>query len=283
MNPIDIDEHIESTFNKGKTIKSKTITGKKERATRQYFKHAAALSRRKQDKVRYDTFRREEQPDAEDLWLEDLHFANFLGLSTCAWGNGDIVMTYNGGQDCDEYNLGNHVNIDECDRYLKQEQEQAEQEQAEYELRYQEMRQQELDREQELEQQKQEQVATAGTCRCQGGKCVLDHTIICYRFAAGFCALGNNCLFAHGPADAVARYQEQYGDEVSLIGSEDEGWVNADEEEEMPMSEWECAAQYTDRIRYEEEERMTYKVINEHDMILNFEMPNQMWPPSRNK
>ena len=271
MNPIDIDEHIESTFNKGKTIKSKTITGKKERATKQYFKEVAALSRRKPDKVRYDTFRREEQPDAEDLRLEDLHFANFLGISTCALGNGDIVMTYNGGQDCDEYNLGKHVNIAECDKYLKQKQEQ---EQAEYELRC-----QELDREQE-----QEQVATAGTCRCQGGKCVLDHTIICYRFASGFCALGNNCFFAHGPADAVARYQEQYGDEVSLIGSEDEGWVNADEEEApMPMSEWEYAAQYTERIRYEEEERMTYKVINEHDVLLNFEMPNQIWPPSRNK
>jgi len=305
MNPIDIDEHIESTFNKGKTIKSKTIksktiTGKKERATKQYFKEVAALSRRKQDKVRYDTFRREEQPDAEDLRLEDLHFANFLGISTCASGNGDIVMTYNGGQDCDEYNLGNHVNIAECDKYLKQKQEQ---EQAEYELR---CREQELEQEleeqkqeleqkkQELEQQKQEQeqeldreqeqVATAGTCRCQGGKCVLDHTIICYRFAAGFCALGNNCFFAHGPADAVARYQEQYGDEVSLIGSEDEGWVNADEEEApMPMSEWEYAAQYTERIRYEEEERMTYKVINEHDMLLNFEMPNQIWPPSHKK
>ena len=290
MNTIDIDEHINNTtFNTGKTIKSKTITGKKERATRQYFKEAAALSRRKQDKVRYDTFRREEQPDAEDLWLEDLHFANFLGLSTCAWENGDIVMTYNGGQYYDEYNNENHVNIAECDKYLKQEQRiqeeerqwKKEQEQAEYELRCQEQQKQ------EQQKQEHEQVATAGTCHCQDGKCVLDHTIICYRFAAGFCALGNNCFFAHGPADAVARYQEQYGDEVSLIGSEDEGWVNADEEEEeeapVPMSEWEYAAQEADRIRCEEADSSTYKLINEHDMLLNFEMPHQIWPPSHKK
>lgn len=281
MNPIDIDEHINTTLNNGKTIKSKTINGKKERATKTYFKRAAALSRRKQGKTNYDTFRREEQPDAEDLWLEDLHFANFLGLSTCAWGNGDIVMTYNGGQYYDEYNNEIHVNISECDKYVKQEQEQAAQEMLDHELRYQEMRQQELDRQQE--EQEQEQVSTAGTCHCQGGKCVLDHTIICYRYAAGFCALGNNCFFAHGPADAVARYQEQHGDTVSLIGSEDEGWVNAEEEEAMPMSEWEYAAQEANRIRCEEADRSTYKLINEHDMLLNFDPPHQIWPSFQKK
>ena len=126
MNPIDmIAEHINTTLNNGKTIKSKTITGKKERATKQYFKEVAALSRRKQGKTNYDTFRREEQPDAEDLWLEDLHFANFLGISTCALENGDIVP-YNG-QYYDEYNE-NLVNIAECDKYVKQEQEQEQQE-----------------------------------------------------------------------------------------------------------------------------------------------------------
>jgi hypothetical protein len=287
MNPIDIiAEHINTTLNNGKTIKSKTINGKKERATKTYFKRAAALSPRKQGKINYDTFRREQQPDSEDLRLEDIHFANFLGISTCALGD---IVPYNG-QYYDEYNE-NLVNISECDKYVKQEQEQAEQEMIDHELRYQEMRQQELDRQQEEEQeqeheqqkQEQEQVSTAGTCHCQGGKCVLDHTIICYRYAAGFCALGNNCFFAHGPADAVARYQEQYADTVSLIGSEDEGWVNAEEEEAMPMSEWEYAAQEADRIRCEEEDRSTYKLINEHDMLLNFDPPHQIWPSFQKK
>lgn len=64
-----------------KSHKGKTISGKKERATKRYFKDTAAYTRRKQGKSRFDTFRRDEQPDPRDMWLEDIHFANFLGAS----------------------------------------------------------------------------------------------------------------------------------------------------------------------------------------------------------
>jgi hypothetical protein len=39
----------------------------------------ANLERRKQHKVRYDTWRRQEMPTGEDVRLENLHYANFLG------------------------------------------------------------------------------------------------------------------------------------------------------------------------------------------------------------
>ena len=78
MNSIDrLEQQYDSSE---KSFKCKIVSGKKERATNQYFKDAAARSRRKQGKTNYDTFRRDEQPNEEDLWLEDIHFANFLGL-----------------------------------------------------------------------------------------------------------------------------------------------------------------------------------------------------------
>lgn len=78
MNSIDrLEQQYDSSE---KSFKCKIVSGKKERATNQYFKDAAARSRRKQGKTNYDTFRRDEQPNEEDLWLEDIYFANFLGL-----------------------------------------------------------------------------------------------------------------------------------------------------------------------------------------------------------
>jgi hypothetical protein len=65
--------------------------------------------RRKQGKSRFDTFRRDEQPDAEDIRLEDIHFANFLG-SKCEEG-----IPYN------NVHINEPVNIIECDIYLKPE------------------------------------------------------------------------------------------------------------------------------------------------------------------
>ena len=88
-----------------KSYKGKIMSGTKERATKQYFKDAAARARRKQGKTRFDTHRREEQPDAEDQRLEDIHFANFLG-SKCEDG-----IPYN------NVHIDEPVNLNECDTY----------------------------------------------------------------------------------------------------------------------------------------------------------------------
>ena len=77
MNSIDtIQERFDSSK---KSHKGKIMSGARERATKQYFKDVSAVSRRKQNKTRFDTFRRSEQPDEKDLLLEDIHIANFLG------------------------------------------------------------------------------------------------------------------------------------------------------------------------------------------------------------
>ena len=41
------------------------------------------FERRKQHKVRYDTWRRQEMPNEEDMSLENIHYANFLGDKYC--------------------------------------------------------------------------------------------------------------------------------------------------------------------------------------------------------
>lgn len=106
MNLIDrIQEQYDSS---NKEHKSKTISSTKERATKQYFKDEAARARRKQGKTNYDTFRREEQPDEEDLRLEDMHFANFLGFKEDKYG-----VPYN------NLHINDRVNICECDIYLQ--------------------------------------------------------------------------------------------------------------------------------------------------------------------
>jgi len=92
-----------------KAFKGKIMSGARERATKQYFKDTAARSRRKQGKTNYDTHRREEQPDAEDLRLEDIHFANFLGSKS------EDGIPYNNAH------IDEPVNLIECDRYLKAE------------------------------------------------------------------------------------------------------------------------------------------------------------------
>jgi hypothetical protein len=100
MNSI-IDIIQEQYDSSEKSFKGKIMSGAKERATNQYFKDTAARARRKQNKVRYDTFRRDEQPTEEDLQLENIHFANFLGIKDSKYG-----VSYN------------NVNINECDILL---------------------------------------------------------------------------------------------------------------------------------------------------------------------
>ena len=105
MNSITTERLQEQYDSSNKAYKGKIMSGSKERATKQYFKHTAALARRKQGKTRFDTHRREEQPDAEDQRLEDIHFANFLG-SKCEDG-----IPYN------NVHIDEPVNLNECDTY----------------------------------------------------------------------------------------------------------------------------------------------------------------------
>lgn len=106
---IAIDRLQEQFDSSDKAHKGKIMSGSRERATKQYFKDTAARARRKQGKTRFDTHRRDEQPDAEDLRLEDIHFANFLG-SKCEDG-----IPYN------STHIDEPVNLIECDLYLKPE------------------------------------------------------------------------------------------------------------------------------------------------------------------
>jgi hypothetical protein len=109
MNAI-IDRIQEQYDSSKKTFKGKIMSGARERATKQYFKDTAARARRKQNKVRFDTFRRDEQSTEEDLRLEDIHFANFLGIKDTVYG-----VPYN------NVNIDEPVNINECDTLLPEE------------------------------------------------------------------------------------------------------------------------------------------------------------------
>jgi len=104
MNTIIIDRLQEQYDSSNKSCKGKIMSGAKERATKQYFKAAASQERRKQKKVRFDTHRRSEQPTEEELRLEDIHFANFLGITRSEYG-----VPYN------NVHINEPVNIHECD------------------------------------------------------------------------------------------------------------------------------------------------------------------------
>jgi hypothetical protein len=105
-----ITERLQEQYDSSnKSYKGKIMSGRKERATKQYFTDTAAHARRKQGKTRFDTHRRDEQPDERDLRLEDIHFANFLA-SKDADG-----VPYN------TTHIDEPVNIIECDMYLKPE------------------------------------------------------------------------------------------------------------------------------------------------------------------
>jgi len=113
MNAIErLEYHYDSSTIK--SHKGKIMSGARERATKRYFKDAAARSRRKQGKTNYDTFRRDEQPDEEDTQLENIHYANFLGLK-------DITYSVPYNNKC----IDEPVNINECDILLPYEDEPA--------------------------------------------------------------------------------------------------------------------------------------------------------------
>jgi hypothetical protein len=92
-----------------KSEKPKPGRSAKLHRTDEYWLKTRNAERRKQTKVRHDTHRHDEQPDAEDIRLEDIHFANFLG-SKCEDG-----IPYN------NVHIDEPVNLIECDSYLKPE------------------------------------------------------------------------------------------------------------------------------------------------------------------
>jgi hypothetical protein len=85
------------------------MSGDKMRRTDDYWLKTRNSERRKQTKVRHDTHRRDEQPTEEDIRLEDIHFANFLGSKS------EDGIPYN------NVHIDEPVNIVECDIYLKPE------------------------------------------------------------------------------------------------------------------------------------------------------------------
>jgi len=69
------------------------------------------FERRKQHKVRYDTWRRQEMPNEEDMSLENIHYANFLGDKYCDNGA--------------PYNTEYPVNVRFCDSRVEEAEEEA--------------------------------------------------------------------------------------------------------------------------------------------------------------
>jgi hypothetical protein len=111
MNTININDNLfnfKSNLGK-KSEKPKPGRSAKLHRTDDYWLKMHNAERRKQTKVRHDTHRREEQPDAKELRLEDIHFGNFLGSKDI---NG---IPYNNAH------IDEPVNIIECDMYLKAE------------------------------------------------------------------------------------------------------------------------------------------------------------------
>ena len=112
MSTININDNLfnfKSNLGK-KSEKPKPGRSAKLHRTDDYWLKMHNAERRKQTKVRHDTHRRDEQPDAEDQRLEDIHFANFLGLPRSECG-----VPYN------QNYIDEPVNIVECDIYLKPE------------------------------------------------------------------------------------------------------------------------------------------------------------------
>jgi hypothetical protein len=108
MTTINIDENLFNyNINKPgkKSEKPKQGRANKVRRTDDYWLKTHNAERRKQTKVRHDTHRREEQPDERDLQLEDIHFANFLGVKDITYGG----MPYN------NTHINEPVNLCECD------------------------------------------------------------------------------------------------------------------------------------------------------------------------
>jgi hypothetical protein len=81
MNPVIVQRMLstESSPSKRRYVGKIAKNGAKRRRYEEYVLKESNYVRNKQTKVRYDTQRRTEMPDEEDIRLENEHFANFLG------------------------------------------------------------------------------------------------------------------------------------------------------------------------------------------------------------
>lgn len=256
MTTININDNLfnfKSNLGK-KSEKPKPGRSAKLHRTDDYWLKMHNAERRKQTKVRHDTHRREEQPDAADQRLEDIYFANFLG-SKCEDG-----IPYN------NVHIDEPVNIVECDSYLKPEPSKnvAEKEQPEEEGDYINMRQ--IEREE------------TAVPHLDLGYIPETNTIT-----------SNGWYFKRGrdedDDDSEAKRMrmtpvtlEEQDDDVSLIGSEDDawglGWGVEEENTHIPIpliTNWEAvntwpALEWQDNLKfYEERNRQEQeKYVQEH-------------------
>jgi len=250
MTTININDNLfnfKSNLGK-KSEKPKPGRSAKLHRTDDYWLKMHNAERRKQTKVRHDTHRREEQPDAEDQRLEDIHFANFLG-SKCEDG-----IPYN------QNYIDEPVNIVECDSYLKPEPSKnvAEKEQPEEEGDYINMRQ--IEREE------------TAVPHLDLGYIPETNTIT-----------SNGWYFKRGRDEddndsegKRIRMTEEQDDDVSLIGSEDDAWGWGVEEENTHIpapfvTNWEAAntwpaPEWQDNLKFcEERNRQEQeKYVQEH-------------------
>jgi hypothetical protein len=232
------------------------MTGDKMRRTDDYWLKTRNSERRKQTKGKYNTtHRREEQPDAEDLRLEDIHFANFLGSKS---ENG---IPYN------QNYIDEPVNIVECDSYLKPEPSKnvAEEEQPEEEGDY-------INTEDYIKMRQIEREETA-----------VPHLDLGY-IPETNTITSNGWYFKRGrdeddiEDDPEAKRIRMTEDDVSLIGSEDDawglGWGVEEDDTHIPapfVTNWEAAntwpaPEWQDNLKFcEERNRQEQeKFVQEH-------------------
>jgi hypothetical protein len=169
MNPTLIERIViksESSEKSHSKSKGGKHSGKKARNTKQYWSNESARQRRKQDKVRYDTHRREEQPDERDELLQDIHFANFVGDKTSEKG-----IAYNNNNE-----VFGSININMCDKYMT-----------------------DANQPEEVCESVTECPSgfVPGHCHC-GPVCRIDHNERCFYFEKhGRCMYGELCVFSH--------------------------------------------------------------------------------------
>ena len=262
MTTININDNLfnfKSNLGK-KSEKPKPGRSAKLHRTDDYWLKMHNAERRKQTKVRHDTHRREEQPDAEDQLLEDIHFANFLG-SKCEDG-----IPYN------QNYIDEPVNIVECDSYLKPEPSKnvAEKEQPEEEGDY-------INTEDYINMRQIEREETA-VPHLDLGYIPETNTITSngWYFKRGRDEDDNDSETKRIRMTPVTL--EEQDDDVSLIGSEDDawglGWGVEEENTHIPapfVTNWEAAntwpaPEWQDNLKFcEERNRQEQeKYVQEH-------------------
>lgn len=97
----------------------KPISGDKRRRTEEYGLKRSNHQRRKQTKVSYDTWRREEMNNEEDDKLSNIHYANFLG-DKCGDSLESYDATISNVSDCDCMRDDYFVEMEKADREFQE-------------------------------------------------------------------------------------------------------------------------------------------------------------------